>query len=551
MLDLILADAEVIDGSGGPRRRMDVGLEGDRIAAVAPRLAAESARRLDLRGLVLAPGFIDLHSHHDLVLALPPSRQKDLLEGRLRQGITTEVVGNCGIGVSPVEATHAEEVRKVCGFIAPDGVAWEWRTLAEWLDRIERQGVLVNVATLAAHGPARAAVMGSRAGRPEPQEQQRMERLLREAVEAGAFGISFGLIYPPGQFADTDEVAGCAAAAAAAGGFAAFHQRGSSLPTLLPAVQEVVEAGRRSRAPIHHSHVETVGPRAWPGTEEVLRLHAEAERNGIPVSGDVIPYTAVCTTLLALLPPWSLDGGVLALLERLRDPATRRRMGAEIAERDAAWPPWEDPSRFTMNIAKECGWGRIRLAHVDGAPNKRFEGRSLLAIARERDVAPFDALADLLLEERGVATQLIFGISGDDRGDEHLVPFLRAPHLAFVSDAWEIGKGAPHPGAYGAFPRVLGHYVRERRLLGLEEAVRRMTSLPAGRLGLRDRGVVREGARADLVAFDPARVAALSDYDAPRRLPAGIEHVFVNGRAQVEAGQYRPTAAGHVLRRAA
>ena len=551
MLDLILAGAEVIDGTGGPRRRVDVGLEGDRIAALAPRLASDSARRIDLGGLVLAPGFIDLHSHHDLVLALPPSRQTELLEGRLRQGITTEVVGNCGIGVAPVVPAHAEEVRRVCGFIAPDGVAWDWRTLAEWLDRIERQGVLLNVATLAAHGPARAAVMGGRAGRPNRDEQTRIERLLREAVEAGAFGISFGLIYPPGQFADTDEVAGCAAAAAAAGGFAAFHQRGSSLPTLVPAVRELIEAGRRSGAAVHHSHVETVGPRAWPGTEEVLRLHAAAEREGVPVSGDVIPYTAVCTTLLALLPPWSLDGGIAALLERLRDGATRRRMADEIAERDAAWPPWEDPSRFTMNIAKECGWERIRLAHVDGAANKRFEGASLLAIARERGTTPFDALADLLVEERGIATQLIFGISGDDRGDEHLLPFLRAPHLAFVSDAWEIGKGAPHPGAYGAFPRVLGHYVRERRILGLEEAVRRMTSLAAARLGLRDRGVMREGAKADLVAFDPARVGALSDYAAPRRMPAGIEYVFVNGCAQVAAGVYRPGAAGHVLRRAA
>ena len=551
MLDLILAGAEVIDGTGGPRRRLDVGLEKDRIAALAPRIEAPGVRRLDLRGLVLTPGFIDLHSHHDLVLALPPSRQEALLEGRLRQGITTELVGNCGIGVAPIEAAYAEEVRKVCGFIAPDGVEWEWRTIAQWLERIERQGVLVNVATLAAHGPARAAVMGGRSGRPAPDEQARLERLLREAVEAGAFGLSFGLIYPPGQFADTDELAGCAAAAAAAGGFSAFHQRGSSLPTLVPAVRELTEVGRRSGAAIHHSHVETVGPRAWPGTEEVLRLHAESERSGLPVSGDVIPYTAVCTTLLALLPPWSLDGGVAALLDRLADPAARRRIAAEIEERDAAWPPWDDPSRFTMNIAKECGWERIRLAHVDGAANKRFEGATIAAIARDRGTAPFEALADLLVEERGIATQLIFGISGDDRGDEHLLPFLRAPHLAFVSDAWEIGKGAPHPGAYGAFPRVLGHYVRERRVLGLEEAVRRMTSLPAARLGLRDRGVVREGAKADLVAFDPDRVAALSDYGAPRRMPKGIEHVFVNGRAQVEAGVYRPSAAGQVLRRAA
>jgi N-acyl-D-amino-acid deacylase len=551
LLDLVLADAEVIDGTGRPRARLDVGIEGETIAAVAPRIEAPDARRIDLRGLVLAPGFIDLHSHHDLVFALPEARQRRLLEGRLRQGITTELVGNCGIGVAPLVPPHAAEVRKVCGFFAPDGVEWSWSTLPEWLDRIERQGVVQNVATLAAHGPARAAVMGGRAGRPTREEQSAIERFLREAVEAGAFGVSFGLIYPPGQFADTGEVSGCAGAAAAAGGFAAFHQRGSSQATLLPAVREILEVGRRSGASVHHSHVETVGPRAWPGTRDVLRLHDEASRRGRPVSGDVIPYTAVCTTLLALLPPWALDGGVAPLLDRLRDAAQRRRMREEIEERDAVWPPWEDPGRFTMNIARECGWDRIRLAHVDGSANKRREGLSIAAIANQRGVAPFDALADLLLEEQGVATQLLFGISGDDEGDDDLLPFLEAPHLAFVSDAWEIGKGAPHPGAYGAFPRVLGHYVRERRVLDLEEAVRRMTSLPAARLGWTDRGVVRVGAKADLVAFDPKSVGAASDYGSPRRMAIGIEHVFVNGRAQVEAGQYRPEPVGKVLRRVA
>src|SRR6185436_8694320 len=295
---------------------MDVGIRDGRIAALAPRLPDGTGRRVDLAGLVLAPGFIDLHSHHDLVFALPLARQRDLLEGRLRQGITTELVGNCGIGVAPLVAPHAGEVRKVCGFIAPDGVEWSWGSIPEWLEAIERQGVVLNVATLAAHGPARAAVMGGRSGPPSEAEQAGIERSVREAVEAGAFGISFGLIYPPGQFADTDEVAGCAGAAAAAGGFAAFHQRGSSRATLLPAVREMLEVGRRSGAAVHHSHVETVGPRAWPGTRDVLRLHQEAAGQAGPVSGDVIPYTAVCTTLLALLPPWALDGGIAPLLDR-------------------------------------------------------------------------------------------------------------------------------------------------------------------------------------------------------------------------------------------
>jgi N-acyl-D-aspartate/D-glutamate deacylase len=550
-LDRILANAEIVDGTGAPRRRGDVGLLGQRIAAVGESLRAPGVPRLDCGGLVLAPGFIDLHSHHDLVMALPPVRQAELLEGRVRQGITTELVGNCGIGPAPIEAGSAEEVRRVCGFITPDGCEWRWKTVGEYLDRLEGQGVVLNVATLVAHGPARARAMGSGARLSDDAERARLCEAVGSAVADGAFGVSFGLIYPPGQFADTGEVAACAAAAKAAGGFAAFHQRGSSRTTLLEAVREIVAVGRASGAAVHHSHVETVGPRAWSGTREVLRLHDAAAKAGIDISGDVIPYTGVCTTLLALLPPWTLDGGVQALLVRLKDPQLRRRMKEEIASADAVWPPWADPGRFTMNIARECGWDRIHLAHVDGASNKSLEGLTLAAIGRRRGVEPFDALADLLLEERGVATQLIFGISGDAAGDEDLVPFLRSPRLAFVSDAWEIGKGAPHPGAYGAFPRVLGHYVRDRDVLPLEEAVRRMTSLPAARLGLGDRGVIAPGARADLVAFDETTIAARSDYGAPRVMAAGVEHVFVNGHPLLLKNRYQPRAAGSVLRRAA
>jgi N-acyl-D-aspartate/D-glutamate deacylase len=550
-LDRILANAEIVDGTGAPRRRGDVGILGNRIAAVGAELRAPGVPRVDLDGLVLAPGFIDLHSHHDLVMALPAARQAELLEGRLRQGITTELVGNCGIGPAPLDAASADEVRRVCGFIAPDGSEWRWTTVGEYLDGLEAQGVVLNVATLVAHGPARARAMGAAARPSDPAERDRLCGTIGAAVAEGAFGVSFGLIYPPGQFAETDEVTACAAAAKAAGGFAAFHQRGSSRATLLEAVREIVAVGRASGAAVHHSHVETVGPRAWSGTREVLRMHDAAALSGLDISGDVIPYTAVCTTLLALLPPWTLDGGVPALLVRLRDPRQRRRMKEEIATGDAAWPPWADPGRFTMNIARECGWDRIRLAHVDGLGNKPLEGLTLADIGRRRGRDPFDALADLLLEENGIATQLIFGISGDAGGDEDLVPLLQNPRLAFVSDAWEIGKGSPHPGAYGAFPRVLGHYVRDRGLLPLEEAVRRMTSLPAARLGLPDRGVIAPGARADLVAFDARTIAARSDYGAPRVMAAGIEHVFVNGRPVVLKNRYRPETAGTVLRRAA
>jgi N-acyl-D-amino-acid deacylase len=523
----------------------------NRIVALAARLESGTRERIDAGGRIVAPGFIDLHSHSDLCVALPFLRQAELLEGRVRQGITTELLGNCGIGCAPLLDSTRASVASVCGFIAPEGVPWSWSSVDSYLGHLESQGVLPNVATLVAHGPARAAAMGARARIASPEERGAIARVVRAGIEEGAFGVSFGLIYPPGQYADTDELVAVARAAADAGGFAAFHQRGSSADTLLPAVREIVEVGRRAGGPVHHSHVETVGPRAWAGTEEVLRIETDAIRSGIDLTGDVIPYTAVCTTLLALYPPWTLDGGVGAFLERLRDPAARARMKTEIAESPAVWPPWEGRGRFAMNIARECGWDRIRLAHVDGERNKRHEHLTIAEIGRRSGVDPFDAVSDLLIEENGVATQLLFGVSGDAGGDRDLLPLLAEPRLAFVSDAWEIGKGFPHPGAYGAFPRVLGHYVRERGLVPIEEAIRRMTSLPADRLGLAGRGRIREGGLADLVVLDPRIVGDRSTYEEPRRFAAGIDEVLINGVRVVAAGEYRPSPAGEILRRGA
>ncbi len=469
----------------------------------------------------------------------------------MRQGITTELLGNCGIGCVPLSEETRSDVERVCGFITPEGVSWSWGSFASYLDRLETQGVLLNVASLVAHGPLRLMAMGARAGRPTTDEQKALDRLARRAVEEGAYGVSFGLIYPPGQFADTDELVSVARAAAAGSGFSAFHQRGSSLDTLAQAVGELIEVGRRARAPVHHSHVETVGRRAWPGTAAVLETEEKAARDGIEITADVIPYTAVCTTMLALYPPWSLAGGVGAFLERLRDEDLRARMKREVEETSPVWPPWAGGGRFAMNIARECGWDHIRLAHVNGASNKDCEHLTVAEIGRRRGRDPFDALSDLLLQESGVATQLIFGISGDEATDDPLLPLLESPRLAVVSDAWEIGKGFPHPGAYGAFPRVLGHYVRDRKILGLEEAVRKMTSLPSDRLGLRDRGRVKTGCKADLVVFDPRTVADRSTFTDPRRFAAGIEEVLINGRRVVAGREFRPQAAGRVLRRAA
>ncbi len=550
MFDLILRGGEVVDGTGAPRFVADVALEGERIAAVAPRIAGAAHRELPIAGRVVSPGFIDLHSHSDLLFTLTTARQISLLGGRLCQGITTELVGNCGYGPAPLTARHLPLLQLVNGFITPDGVEWSWRTFAEYLAAVEARRPLLNMAALVSHGAVRVAAMGMKPDLPSTEEYRAMERLIRESIAQGAFGISYGLIYPPGQFARTEELVKTSAWAGAAGGFAAFHQRGSGASTCLDAVEELIEVGRRSGCPVHHSHEESVGPEAWGLVEQVIEREGEARREGIELSMDVIPYTWVCTTMLAIYPPWALEGGVEAFLQRLREPLLRDRMRREVGSSVPAWPPWERGG-WIMNLVREVGWDRIHIGHVNGAANQGVLMKNLNELADLRGKEPFEAVSDLMLEEGGVVTQLIFGISGDAGTDLPLLPFLTHPDRALVSDAWDIGKGSPHPGAYGAYPRVLGHYVLERKLLSLEEAIRKMTSLPARRLGLSTRGVIRPGAIADLVVFDPERIRERATCANPRLYPDGIEQVFVNGSQAVLHGELTGEQAGRVLRHGA
>src|SRR5262245_52271784 len=550
MFDLILRGGEVVDGTGAPRFVADVALEGERIAAVAPHLIGASHRELAIAGRVVSPGFIDLHSHSDLVFTLPVQRQKALLGGRLCQGITTELVGNCGYGPAPLATHHLPLLQLVNGFITPDGVEWSWRTFDEYLAAVEARGPLLNMAALVSHGAVRVAAMGMKPDLPSSEEYRAMERLIRDSIAQGAFGISYGLIYPPGQFARTEELVKTSAWAGAAGGFAAFHQRGSGASTCLEAVEEIIEVGRRSGCPMHHSHEESVGPQAWGLVERVIGREEEARREGIELTMDVIPYTWVCTTMLAIYPPWALEGGVEAFLQRLKEPLLRDRMRREVGSSVPVWPPWEG-SGWIMNLVGEVGWDRIHIGHVNSPANQGVLMKNLRELADLRGKEPFEAVSDLMLEEGGVVTQLIFGISGDANTDLPLLPLLTHPDRALVSDAWDIGKGSPHPGAYGAYPRVLGHYVLERKLLSLEEAIRKMTSLPARRLGLTHRGVIRPGAVADLVVFDPERIRERATCANPRLYPEGIEQVFVNGNHAVSHGEVTFEQAGRVLRHGA
>jgi N-acyl-D-amino-acid deacylase len=542
--DLLLQGGRVVDGSGAPASLGDVAVTNGRIAKVGRLDGAKATRVLDVSGAVVAPGFIDIHSHCDFILPLPD--QAVFLAPFVAQGITTLVVGNCGYAPAPINPATADLLQAYTAFIKPRDLDWQWRSFGEYLDHLEERGVYLNTVPLAAHGALRIAVMGFDARSPSRTELDEMKQLLAECLESGAFGLSCGLIYAPGMFASTDELAELARLLPPGRPFT-FHVRGSS-ETLLPAAEEVVTVARRAGVRVQHSHLEAFGKPHWPKVEQVLAVHERALEEEIDHGFDVIPYTAANTTFLAILPPWSLDGGVPRLLERLADPTTRARIGRDVEELVPEWPTWR-PGGWPHNLVAATGWENVRIMWVESEANKWCEGKSVAELARETGTEPFDVAADLILSERGHVTALYVGVSGDLEEEWALREILRHPRSAIETDAFSLGRGKAHPALYGAFPRVLGSYVREQRLVPLEEAIRKMTSLSAQRLGLRDRGLVREGYAADLTVFDPETVGDNTTYSETGRPPSGIEYVVVNGTVLVEHGRVdTKTLAGRVLR---
>lgn len=545
-VDLLLRNGLVVDGSGAPAYAADVAVDRGRIEQIGNLGDVEAEQTLDVDGCVIAPGFIDIHSHCDFVLPLPD--QGNLLEPFVLQGITTLVVGNCGYAPAPINPETAPLLQSYTAFIKPRDLEWRWHTFGEYLDYLETHGVYLNTVALAAHGALRIAVMGFEARAPRDDELGQMERLLVECLESGAYGLSSGLIYAPGMFATTDELVALAAALRPYDAIYASHVRGSS-ETLIPAANEVVEIGRRAGVRVQHSHLEAFGKAHWSKVEQTLELHDRLRRGGVDHGFDVIPYAAANTTFLAILPPWSLEGGVDRLLERLRDPDTRRRIRSDVEHLIPDWPTWR-PGGWPHNLVAATGWENVWIMWVESEASKHCEGKSVARLAEETGRDPFDVAADLILAERGHVTALYLGVSGDLHEEWALRQILQHPDASIETDAFALGRGTPHPALFGSFPRVLGRYVRDEQLLTLEDAVRKMTSLSAERFGLVQRGLVREGYWADLTVFDPGRIGDNSSYLDPAAAPSGIEHVLINGTLVVSDGRADTTRlAGAVLRR--
>ncbi|MGH2351750.1 MAG: N-acyl-D-amino-acid deacylase family protein, partial [Chloroflexota bacterium] len=500
-MDVVLAGGLVVDGSGAPAYRADVGIDGGRITAIGDLAAAEAAVRLDAMGCVVAPGFVDPHTHSDLALLLNPEAHS-----KIRQGVTTEVIGNCGSSPAPLVGPHAADIRSRSGGAAQWQPDWDWQTYGDYLDRLRAARPSLNVVPLAGHVTLRSAAMGFDYRPPSPEELTRMQELLDEALDAGAFGMSSGLMSPPSSYADTEELVALAGTLRRHEAFYFSHIRGEG-NTLFRATAEAIEVGERAGVPVQIAHHKAAFRPNWGRMPQVTQLSEWAVDRGVDVRFDVYPYTAGSAGLTQLLPDWAHEGGRQTMLGRLRDPATRARLREEI-----------------LAFGRE--WDRTYVTTVQSEANRPLEGKTLAEIGEQRRMEPVEVLFDLLLEEEGRAGMLHFIM--DEADVEHVI---RHPLSMFGSDGSSLrpdgllGRGKPHPRSYGCFPRVLAHYVRERKLLSLEEAVRKMTGAPAARLRLKDKGLVRWGVDADLVVFDPATVRDTATYAEPHQYAEGIRHV--------------------------
>ncbi|RZU17325.1 amidohydrolase family protein [Streptomyces sp. BK239] len=538
MQDLVIRDADVVDGSGGPSYRADVVVDDGRIVAIVQEAAAAGCQRpnamreLDAEGLVLSPGFIDMHAHSDLALLRDPDHS-----AKAAQGVTLEVLGQDGLSYAPVDDRTLAGVRRaVAGWNGHgDDVDFDWRSVGEYLDRLDRgvdgRGIAVNAAYLVPQGTVRALAVGWEDRAATPRELERMRRLVAEGMEQGAVGMSSGLTYPPGMYAGDAELTELCRVVASYGGYFCPHHRSYGAGAL-DAYADMVEVARNSGCPLHLAHAtlnfgvnEGCAPR-------LLSLLDGASAAGVDLTLDTYPYTSGCTTLAALLPSWAADGGPDALLARLTDDTTAARIRHEL-----------EAVGSDGCHGVPVDWDAVEISGVTAAHLADHVGRTVRESADLRGEAPWTTARRLLVEDRLAPTIL------QHVGHEENVRAIMR-HRAHTGGSDGILHGAkPHPRAYGTFPHYLGHYVREAGALSLEECVAHLTSRPAARLRLPDRGLVREGHRADLVLFDPRTVAAGSTYAAPRTLPTGIPHVLIDGRFVIEDGRRTDILAGRAIRR--
>ncbi|WP_312202393.1 N-acyl-D-amino-acid deacylase family protein [Anaerospora hongkongensis] len=539
MFDLKITNGLILDGSGSAAFAGDIGIVKDRIAAIGDLSEQESVKTVNANGNMVAPGFIDMHTHSDLSF-----KYDRRANSKLHSGVTTEVIGNCGICVAPVREKNRQLLidylgTRLIGSI-PVNLELPWAGFKEYLDWFAENPPSINLAPLLGQGAVRIAVMGFAKGMPNAAELMHMQQITDTAMAEGALGLSSGLVYLPGEYSSREEIAELCKMMLPYQGFYATHMRTES-DGIMEAIDEALWIGGMAGVPVHISHLKLLSQNMLGKTDLVLERMAQAERSGIEVSYDTYPYTAGLTSLSACLPPWIFEGGVTKMIERLQDQSIRRRIRKEIAE---GLPGWQ-------NFVKSAGgWEKFFVSSVRSEENKHLEGKFIPEIGEMQGKDAYDAAFDLLIAENGRVQMNYYAMLEED-----VMTFLRQPQAMIGSDAMSLSTegilsfGKPHPRAFGTPTRFLGRYVREKKILTFEEAVKKMTSLPAKRLGLKARGLIKEDYYADLVILNPDTVQDKATYTDPKQYSQGIENVIVNGQVVVDHGVQAEVYAGKVLGR--
>jgi N-acyl-D-amino-acid deacylase len=526
MYNYIIRNAKILDGSGNPWRIGDVAISGDKIAKVGDLSKEKAITEIDATGLYLSPGFIDIHTHSESILF-----QDGRAHAHLLQGVTTNVLGQCGSSPYPFTSLRKDSSDK-------SNLEVTWETTGDFLNQMKDKKISVNVVPVVGQGAIRQCVMGFNPDKPNQEQLDEMKKLLIEAMDSGCFGVSTGLIYTPSAYADTDEIIELTKVISDYDGLYFSHIRGEN-DYVLDAINEALRVGEEADVPVQISHLKAMGRHMWGKSVEILQTIDNARNRNIDVTFDQYPYKASATGLAAILPPWAHEGGAYKMRERLADPKLREKMKHEMINGSGNW----------ISFYKGVEFDNILI--TDTLSDKSIVGKTIAQIAKERnDEDEFKTCFDILQTYEGRVSIVYFTIS-----DEDIERIMKHPLMMVGSDSsarpidGPLTSGLPHPRTFGSFITVLATYVRDKGVITLEEAIRKMTAAPAYRLGLWDRGLILPGNKGDLVLFDLSKIGTKSDYTNPVQFPTGIKKVFVNGILSVDDGEHTGAAAGYLLRK--
>ena len=528
--DLVITNGHIVDGTGSPWYSGDVGIRDGRIAAIGNLSAAARKRTVDAKGKAVAPGFIDMLGQSEATILVDPR-----LLSKIYQGITTEITGEGGSAAPLNDAIIAADRAGYEHYkINPD-----WRTFRQYFARLEKQGMGINLASYVGATQVRRMVLGDADVQPAPEQLEKMKALVRDAMRDGAVGVSTSLMYAPAPYAKTEEIIALASEAANFGGIYATHMRNES-DSVLESIDEAVRIGREARIPVEIWHFKVTGKANFGRMPELVARVNRARAEGVDVEADTYAYTAWFNSMSAFVPAWAHDGGDAKLIERLKDPATRARIRKDMETPAKDWDnEWDEIS----------GPQDVMISVVENPALKKFQGKRLTEVAKTLNKDPMDALFDLLIEDKAFTECAVFGMSEPDVALALDQPWVSVDNdSSGTSPEGILGEEHPHPRAYGTFPRILRKYVREENKLTLEEAIRKFSALPAQRMRLTDRGVLKLGMWADVVVFDPETVRDVATFDDPNRLSEGMAYVLINGVPVIENGKMTGALPGKVLR---